>query len=420
MKSKIKVFIYTIIGISLPFLIRTTLFSYTIRNIKSPYTTIYLHSLDIAVLLVCLLLFWKTKKLPFSGYKIVDKLWISLFCLILVQVLWTKYPLISWAWAVRFYLGASVIWYINRFQYLAKDLKYIIKGLFIGMLIQAIIVVIQFSLQKNIGLPIVVEPVLSTQLSGIAKVNVFDNTLIRGYGTFPHPNILGFSGILALIVLYATKLGKGVSMMIYLFTLILTGFIDHYIVTSIQAFSITIFTGLQLLYGNYIKLIKPFSRVLVLALHILILLSFSKTALTLLLLIDFVYLTFVARKSLFHVEQFQNKLKSIARIINNTLAIIGIMFLWILPYQQILDTIATRILYIKDSVQIISMNLWFGVGIGQYVFSLSSNRELWQYEPVHNIFLLLLSELGLINFSLLVVVISVECYTYIYGYKKQR
>lgn len=418
MKSKIKVFIYTIIGISLPFLIRTTLFSYTIRNIKSPYTTIYLHSLDIAVLLVCLLLFWKTKKIPFSGYKIVDKLWISLFCLVLLQLLWAKYPLISWAWAVRFYLGASVIWYINRFQYLAKDLTYLIKGLFIGMLIQAIIVIIQFILQKNIGLPIVVESVLSTQISGVAKVNIFDNTLIRGYGTFPHPNILGFSGILALIILYATKLGKGVSMMIYSFTLILAGGIDHYIVTSVQAFSITIFTGLQLVYGNYIKLIKPFSRVLVLALHILILLSFSKTALTLLLLIDFIYLTFVARKSLFHVEQFQKKLKSIPRIINNTLAIIGIMFLWILPYQQILDTIATRILYVKDSVQIISSNLWFGVGLGQYVVNLSDNRELWQYEPVHNIFLLLLSELGLINFSLLVVVISVEYYTYIYGYKK--
>ncbi|MGA1047415.1 MAG: O-antigen ligase family protein [Minisyncoccia bacterium] len=286
------------------------------------------------------------------------------------------------------------------------------------MLIQAIIVIIQFILQKNIGLPIVVESVLSTQISGVAKVNIFDNTLIRGYGTFPHPNILGFSGILALIILYATKLGKGVSMMIYSFTLILAGGIDHYIVTSVQAFSITIFTGLQLVYGNYIKLIKPFSRVLVLALHILILLSFSKTALTLLLLIDFIYLTFVARKSLFHVEQFQKKLKSIPRIINNTLAIIGIMFLWILPYQQILDTIATRILYVKDSVQIISSNLWFGVGLGQYVVNLSDNRELWQYEPVHNIFLLLLSELGLINFSLLVVVISVEYYTYIYGYKK--
>lgn len=420
MQNKIRLFIYIILGISLPFLIRTTLLSYTIRNISSPYATIYLHSLDILIIFILLLLFWKTKQMPFSTYKTVDKLWISLFFLLFLQLLWTKYPLISWAWSTRLYLCVSLIWYISRLQYLAKDVKYIIQGLFIGMSMQAIIVIIQFILQKSIGLPIIVEPVLSTQLSGVAKVNIFDSTFIRAYGTFPHPNVLGFSSIMSLILLYSIKLGKRLSMVIYSFTLIVTGLIDHYIVTSVQAFSIALYTGLQIVYGHNINFIKPFFRIMIFLLHILVLLSFSKTAITLLILMDSIYLTLLSKKPMFHVEHFWNRLKSIPRIISNTLASIGIIFLWVLPYQQILDTIAIRILYIKDFVKIISSNLWLGVGLGQYVINLSDNRELWQYEPVHNIFFLLLSELGLINFSLLVAVISLECYNYIYEYKKQR
>ena len=420
MQNKIKLFIYTIIGLSLPFLIRTTLLSYPIRNISSPYSTIYLHSLDLILIVIWLVIFYKIKKLPFNGQNFVDKLWISLIFFIFLQVLWAKYPLLSWVWGLRVYFILSLIWYVSRFVNLAQQLKHIINGFLIGILAQTIISIMQFYLQKNIGLPIVVESVISSQLAGVAKINILDNTLIRAYGTFPHPNILGFAGVLSLLLIYALQLGKKVSVLLYGFIILIVSSIDHYILTSIQALSIAVLIGLQLLYGVYIDFNKVIKVFLIFILHILIILTFSKTAFILLLILDSIYLTRLTINSMFHVEQFQNRLKSIPRIILNTIALGFCIILWILPYQSILETLSKRILYLEDAIGIIRTNLWLGVGLGQYVVNLSDNRELWQYEPVHNVFVLLLSELGLIGLLLLIVLFGIECYNYIYGYKKQR
>lgn len=418
MQNKIKLFIYTIIGLSLPFLIRTTLFSYSIRNINSPYATIYLHSIDLILITIWIAIFYKIRKLPFSGQNFVDKLWISLIFFIFLQVLWAKYPLLAWVWGLRIYCVLSLIWYVSRFRALAKNLKYIINGLLIGMSAQAIIAIIQFYLQKNIGLPIVIEPVLSSELAGVAKISILDNNCIRAYGTFPHPNILGFVGILSLLLIYASKLGKKISILLYSLIMLIVGFVDHYILTSIQALSIAVLAGLQLLYGVYINFNRFIKVFLIFILHILIVLTFSKTAFILLLTLDILYLTRLVRKTMFHVEQFQNKLKSIPRIVLNSIALGGILMLWTLPYQSILETLTKRILYIEDAIRIIQSNLWLGIGLGQYVVNLSDTRELWQYEPVHNVFLLAVSELGLIGFLLLIAIIIIECYNYIYGYKK--
>jgi hypothetical protein len=364
--------------------------------------------------------YWKTKKLPFSDIKNVDKLWITLFFLIFLQLFWVKYPLLTWVFGMRFYLGLALIWYISKFQYLVKDLKFVINGFFIGMLAQAIIVVSQFGLQQNLGLPFVVEPVLSNSIAGVAKVDIFNNTFIRAYGTFPHPNVLGYVGLLALILLYSQKLGRKLSLIIYSATIIIAGLIDHYILTSIQAFGISIFTAIYLLYSRLDGFGQVFSKFIILILHLLILFSFSKTAIALILMLDLVYLTRLTKKPMFHVEQFQRILKSLPRLFVNAMSVSGIIFLWMIPYAQIIDTITKRFLYLQDAFQMIGSNLFFGVGLGQYVVNLSSNRELWQYEPVHNIFLLLFSELGVFIFILLIVILCIECYNYVYEYKKQR
>ncbi|MEX0595677.1 MAG: hypothetical protein WD512_04180, partial [Candidatus Paceibacterota bacterium] len=107
-------------------------------------------------------------------------------------------------------------------------------------------------------MPVFVEASLSPQLSGVAKVEIFNNTLIRGYGTFPHPNILAFAGILALLLLYSKRLGRQISILIYIVVVGVSGFVDHYILTSIQALSITVLTAMQLKYSKSIQFPKLF------------------------------------------------------------------------------------------------------------------------------------------------------------------
>jgi hypothetical protein len=420
MSDKIKLFICVFIGISIPFLIRTTVLGYPIAGVSSPYLTIYLHSLDIILALIFAFLAWRNKGFPLSGQENVDKLWITLFFWIFLQTLWAQYPLISWVWGVRLYLLIGILWYVIRLKNFNRQIAFIGKGLVIGMLGQALIVITQMILQKNIGLPLVVEPTLSRELAGVAKVSILDNVWIRGYGTFSHPNILAFAGITALILVYKKVIGNKLAVILYILTLFVVGMFDHYILTSIQALVIGVLVGIILKHSIKVDFTNILNRILIILLHILVLMSFSKLALTLLFIADYIYLTSLFDRKMFYVEQFKNKIKSLPRVIVNIGAGVGIITLWALPYQQILDTIFKRVFYLQDAVNIIKSNLWFGVGLGQYVANLSVNREFWQYEPVHNVLVLLLSELGLVGVFILIAIIVMGCYTTQYGYKKQR
>ncbi len=408
-----------LIGISIPFLVRTTLIAYPLQGVNSPYLTIYLYSLDILLLLMWGYFLFTAKKLPFSHNNIVDKLWVILFFLLIFRGIYTEYPLISWVYVVRLYLGISIVWYISRLQNWGNSLGLIAEGFVIGMFGQTIIAITQSILQKSLNLPLVVEPALSPLLAGISKTIINGDVFIRAYGTFPHPNILAFAGLVALLIIYAPIFTRKQSLLLYACILLVIGFVDHYLLTSIQAFTITILTVLYLGYGKSIQFPQWFIRVSVWSLHILILLAFSKTAFILALILDIIYLTLARNSQLFHVEQFQNNIRSIGRIVLRVGALGILLITLIIPYPQIIATISKRINYMADAWQMIMNNWFWGVGLGQYVANLpSGGREFWQYEPVHNIILLLWSEIGLLGLGLLIAIIILEYYTRTYGYKK--
>lgn len=76
-------------------------------------------------------------------------------------------------------------------------------------LFQSLIGIIQFTLQRSLGLHIFGESPLSPQISGVAKIVMDGSRYIRAYGTFPHPNV--FAAFLAitlpatLIIIYRRK-----------------------------------------------------------------------------------------------------------------------------------------------------------------------------------------------------------------------
>lgn len=70
-------------------------------------------------------------------------------------------------------------------------------------------------------------------------------------------------------------------------------------------------------------------------------------------------------------------------------------------------TISSRLSGYQQSKQIIHQNFWFGVGFGGYTKALElilppSHVSLSNIQPVHNLFLLILSEFGIVGFLLLV------------------
>ncbi len=230
------------------------------------------------------------------------------------------------------------------------------------------------------------QTILANKYLGIAEqassnfgVSVLKNDagrFLRAYGGMSHPNILG--GFIAIAVLF-------------LFIL----FIKYYSKTK-GVLRIVLYLSLFILSTG---LILTFSRSAYLALFIS----------TIFLLVYFIY-----KKQFYIIKSF----------------IIILILSFAINFAVFNDLIITRIFSSdisydvsgiervelnQQAITVIKNNPLLGIGIGNYlpyVFSNDSNQfEAWQYQPVHNIFLLLLSEtgiLGLLAFLLILIFSSIE------------
>ncbi|MBP9697638.1 MAG: hypothetical protein KBD65_00360 [Candidatus Moranbacteria bacterium] len=239
------------------------------------------------------------------------------------------------------------------------------------------------------------ESILSSGGAGVAKIMLAEEGLIRAYGLFPHPNVLaGFLGITILLTMaYPIIFGRKmfhVEQSVLLYRLVLGIQVIGFLLT----FSKGAFLGLPLAIGY------------------------------------FVY-------KMFHVEQFKTSLvgseKNVPRgtiqdlfswfrkkcstwnipkillitiTIGLFLGMVNWQYFFIQPFKE-------RVFLEKGFFFILREHPFQGVGIGQSVFTMqgffSEKLFSWQFQPVHNLFLLIFSETGLIGtllfLSLLILII---------------
>jgi hypothetical protein len=188
------------------------------------------------------------------------------------------------------------------------------------------------------------ERLMSLSTPGVAKASLQGIEFLRPYGTFSHPNSLA-----------------GFFLVLYFFVLTYKKF-NQYLVLK------------------YLFLFVS---------SILFFISFSKTAIIVYLLLNCIYylLTIKSVKTIC-------KPCIIARI--SIVVVISFIFL-----QATTDplTINKRIELMRNSITIIFNHPIFGVGLGSYLIEqakYSSEYYLFFNQPVHNIFLLFISETGLI------------------------
>jgi O-antigen ligase len=134
-------------------------------------------------------------------------------------------------------------------------------------------------------------------------------------------------------------------------------------------------------------------------------LSFSKSAI-LALIVAVIYIivprgTFqvVNLKKLFHVEQFRMLL------IAGLVILGGLFFFRNEVYGLFAKSFQERKLYMFISERIIADSPILGVGTGQFIVNaekLFPNFDGWQYQPVHNAFLLIWSEWGIVGLVLFI------------------
>ncbi|MFA6183899.1 MAG: O-antigen ligase family protein [Parcubacteria group bacterium] len=86
-------------------------------------------------------------------------------------------------------------------------------------------------------------------------------------------------------------------------------------------------------------------------------------------------------------------------------------------------SIKERIVAIKESQELIYQNPFLGTGIGNYTSALIKNKnvtkEIWHFQPVHNIYLLIFSELGIFGFSFFLFIVIFIIWDFFESFKKE-
>jgi len=270
-----------------------------------------------------------------------------------------------------YFMYLYIIYNVPRGTFLKRTFQLTIAlGFF-----QAIIGIWQFIIQHSVGLFWLKESLISSNIDGVAKIVFHGDKFIRAYGLFPHPNILG--GFLLVSIILTLAYDK----MFH---------VEH-------------------LERSW-KQIVPRGTMerLILAIQIIaMILTFSKSA-TIGIFIASTYFVWKSNTKMFHVEHFTRKLFLVVAIIITSLIILR-------PDTNSLlfKSLNERLFYLNVSRGTISNNSVVGVGSGQFVLDMDNNvprlsadsadgtlLEPWQYQPVHNVFLLIWSELGIIGLFL--------------------
>lgn len=278
----------------------------------------------------------------------------------------------------RFLLAIAAFFLLQKvFAYRRKAFTYAAFVLFITGALQATIGISQFVLQRSIGLKILGESDIASTIAGVAKFEIAGGKIIRAYGTFPHPNLF------AAFLLLALAAG------IWLF-----------------------------LYTNFSKKSRFISNLMPSALVVIIvgiLLSYSRSVI-LVLIIFLVIIVFAHKEKYIAIFKQTCEYLHIPSMLQGVFGILLAFSLLFLSYNILSpriclnncandNSIDLRLKYLKTACSTITSHPFLGVGMGNFV-PFQKEKELgfkklapWEQQPVHNLYLLVASEIGLIGLA---------------------
>lgn len=335
-----------------------------------------------------------------------------------------------------------------------KFLNYCLFAISISGFFQSVIAIYQFEFQRSLFGQTILhklsgESIISPSIPGVAKIVYDGEKILRAYGTFPHPNLLGGFLIFTIgISLYLILYNKRMKLSSYVND-------DTKIIKS-QAFTFSIF-WIVIISVQFLALVFSFSRSAWLGFIIFLIMLlywnykrkltnksfiFSSFKLSSLFLrkitSNFLHLI-VSREtiSIFNPAS-ANILKLITSIKKKVIinfdifAIMVIAALTIFAYFPLINSrvdenlvntnssfpadyaITDRLFYNNVSRETISHLPLFGSGLGTYIFQIndylhkyypSEKFNSWQYQPNHMMYYLISSEIGLVGLLLYLLIL---------------
>jgi hypothetical protein len=275
----------------------------------------------------------------------------------------------------------SLILYIRSEINRIADFKVVLGILFVSGILQAILGWFQFHVQHMIGLKFLGEYIATSGTAGLSTIDTVGGKVIRAYGTFPHPNVLGaylVASLTAALYIVSSAFTKVSA--------------DKHGTKWIKGLSV-IGTSM-LMFG----LFTTFSRNAWLAAAI-ILVSFgiyylAKKQYT--ALVTVALITIVSCATIFSL--YRTNLQ--ARISSDNTVSVG-----------------DRYFFNQMGVDMIKKFPSLGVGAGNYVVAQQDLfvLEPWQYQPPHNIFIFVGAELGILGLGLFIMILY-EIFQHVRGF----
>ena len=292
-----------------------------------------------------------------------------------------------------FYIGAFLwlklaefsllYFYIKTYAILKFDFVKAVHVLLLGGLFQAIIAIGQFLKQGSLGLILFGESTFGPDMTGIASFFVDSGEkVIRAYGITPHPNVLAAYLFLSIFAFYFLVIYSAKSSVIYwAYPVILSGFFFTFSRTIIFLWAVGVSLIMAIIYFN-----GPFKR------------KFLDNEFLRAKIIKTVWLTAIT--CMFFVVFYQPEIASRLTLSSKE------------------EAVQLRVFYNEESLKG-GINL-FGIGPGDFtgwLMEQNPNLPVYIYQPVHNIYLLIYTEIGIVGFGLFMLFLGGLLYEFIKKFK---
>jgi O-antigen ligase len=251
----------------------------------------------------------------------------------------------------------------------------ILNGLF-----QSLLGIAQFIHNSSLGLRFLGESIIGPNIDGVAKIIISSEKHIRAYGTFPHPNILAGFLLVSLFIIISELISRKLPFLRKNQTGLISRQVSHE--TFLSYFPSWILSTTLLL--TLLGLGFTFSRSAFLGLFIGLTIFFAWIAFS------------------WHSNKVS---KIILKFLPLFILIIALAMIILISNTSFFSSqsIQERQLYQHVSYETISEHPVVGLGIGQFVlneYNIYPKLESWQYQPAHNVYFLIFSELGIVGFIL--------------------
>ncbi|EKE11514.1 MAG: hypothetical protein ACD_15C00066G0009 [uncultured bacterium] len=423
------------------FSIRKVILFHPINNRFNEYSGIFLYLSDIFLIMTFIAwiifeLYHKKSQLsikkpvfvPRLAYRQAGGTLMLIFALLswsLISILWSENKDIAFFRFIKLLeFSLLSIFIVKKIVPRGTILKNSFKIIIASAITNSFIGIWQFITQHSIGLFWLKESLISPTTPGVAKIIFNEEPFVRSYGLFPHPNIFGGFLLFSLSITYIYyKLFHVEQLSKNKVNYCSTWNNKKIILNKISGDILYIISNKKLIFSiQIIALLFTFSKSAILGLIITALYIFKisippqpslkkwhKSK-----LITFGYSLIVPRGTIITKKLFLFSL------------IITTLFVIAKPniYSLLFKSLDERMIYLNVSRETILSNSFFGLGSGQFVTQMQSYTNLnlldWQFQPVHNVFLLIFSELGIIGLIIFITLLYKLFFTRLINSKEKQ